>query len=882
MKKILLTLLLTVFCISISADEPLKYLVVWEKDGAKTTYALKDSPQVTFADNALVVAKDGQETSFPMGNIQRFTYESVMSGDVNGDAKVDIVDVAKTINYLLTFTRSDFPEQAADINKDGTVDSDDVTAIIELVVNRIEANKPASGQQAIGEAFYIYRNDNDFNAFFRDEVEKLEFSNYDADGNLHDEVVSQLVNTADSIYCIPLTAIDSIGFVQPETIFQPNVIKMEQKGLMDYLQAVDGMSLLFSPDIPYELQPKVDDVLLYTEFENPLLEEGFVGKVKETQNNSDAFRVDCDSIYDIFDIFEQLISIEAIKDESAASRQMVDGEWISNSNSVNFNLGYSHPLSNGEVSLSGSVEGTYIATVTYNITRKEQYINVRVNHDWQYGAHLNFKASKSFGTLVGPVTELPAIRFGPLGAPIFRFQISGAPFVKGEGNMELDFSLNSPVHSYVCEAYYRNGHFAGWNHKRPVQGSNSPSFQAAFSLNGSVQVGYMVDFWLGLDISIKGIAKNFLKLGTGLDFYIGPKLSGDFSMKVGTDTPVNYYSIYKDSKIGIDWLHVDYEFFGEASLAGHKFPKAMFCNGSIQSPLNHEWYIMPEFSDLTVEKDTEKKEATISTTPSRDILFPLSVGMGLYDSEGNLLSTQYESQNYKRENEGFEVQQTFSSLESGKEYTAKPFIKILGGEVPALPAETFELEGGETSCPDANHPHMIDLGLLSGTKWACCNVGASTPEGYGGYYAWGETQTKSVYNLDTYKYYDDSNGYVNIGSDIAGTQYDAATANWGAPWRMPSSAQIKELVNNTTSVWTTQNGVSGRKFTGSNGGTIFLPAAGARWSGELYYAGDRGLYWSSTRYESYPYFAYDLYFVSGDAYWHCSDRYGGHSVRPVR
>ena len=196
-------------------------------------------------------------------------------------------------------------------------------------------------------------------------------------------------------------------------------------------------------------------------------------------------------------------------------------------------------------------------------------------------------------------------------------------------------------------------------------------------------------------------------------------------------------------------------------------------------------------------------------------------------------------------------------------------------------AEATGDEISYTSCPDDHHPHMIDLGLPSGTKWACCNVGASTPEGYGNYYAWGETQPKDVYSQDTYQYYQDGS-YVNIGSDIAGTGYDAATANWGSPWRMPSLAQIQELLNNTTSTWTTQNEVNGMKFTGSNGGSVFLPAAGYRWSDELSYAGSRGYYWSSTLYESSPISAYYLYFYSGFAGWGSDRRYDGQSVRPVR
>ena len=177
---------------------------------------------------------------------------------------------------------------------------------------------------------------------------------------------------------------------------------------------------------------------------------------------------------------------------------------------------------------------------------------------------------------------------------------------------------------------------------------------------------------------------------------------------------------------------------------------------------------------------------------------------------------------------------------------------------------------------------MIDLGLPSGTKWACCNVGASAPEQYGGYYAWGETSEKSVYDWDTYQYYDSNGNLVNIGSNISGTPYDVAYVRWGAPWCMPSKAQCDELIANTTSVWTTMNGVYGRKFIGSNGGTIFLPAAGGRWYSGFVYVGGIGSYCSSSLEESSPYGAWSLYFNSGgvDVYYFYRDN--GLSVRPVR
>ena len=187
------------------------------------------------------------------------------------------------------------------------------------------------------------------------------------------------------------------------------------------------------------------------------------------------------------------------------------------------------------------------------------------------------------------------------------------------------------------------------------------------------------------------------------------------------------------------------------------------------------------------------------------------------------------------------------------------------------------------SCPDDNHPHAIDLGLPSGTKWACCNVGASTPEGYGGYYAWGETEEKDYYSLSTYIHYDDSSStYHDLGSDIAGTQYDVAHVKWGGSWVMPSYEQNKELIDNCTYEWTIVNGVRGQKFISRiNGESIFLPAAGFQWYDTLDDEGRLGRYWSSTLYPAAGN-AYCLSFVSYDASWNYSDSRGdGLTVRPI-
>ena len=183
-------------------------------------------------------------------------------------------------------------------------------------------------------------------------------------------------------------------------------------------------------------------------------------------------------------------------------------------------------------------------------------------------------------------------------------------------------------------------------------------------------------------------------------------------------------------------------------------------------------------------------------------------------------------------------------------------------------------------CPDTHHPHIIDLGI--GVKFACCNVGASAPWENGGYYAWGETEEKDTYNWSTYKYCDGSESTChNLGDDIAGTQYDVAHVKWGKGWKIPSNEQFGLLIN-CSSEWTSVNGVDGRKVTGANGASIFLPAAGCRWSDYTDYVGSYGFYWSSTQHPNYSNDAYDLNFRSG--YMDRNNHYRnlGQSVRPVK
>ena len=207
--------------------------------------------------------------------------------------------------------------------------------------------------------------------------------------------------------------------------------------------------------------------------------------------------------------------------------------------------------------------------------------------------------------------------------------------------------------------------------------------------------------------------------------------------------------------------------------------------------------------------------------------------------------------------------------------------------------------GGKSNNNESNvvdgHEY-VDLGLPSGTLWATCNVGENSPEEYGDYFAWGETKPKATYDWDTYKYCNGSDdeltkycssfeyGHNGFTDNLTVLQPgdDAATANWGIGWCMPTKEQWEELYNNTEHTWKAWNGVNGHLFKGKNGAVLFLPAAGFRIQSSLLVAGSYGGYWSSSLDTGDPDIAWYFSFVSDDYGVDGDYRDLGQSVRAVR
>ncbi len=776
--------------------------------------------------------------------------------------------------------------------------------------------------QNIGEAFYIYRNDGEFNAFFCEDITSIEYSYEDVNGNTYDEVVTQVVNTADGVYKIPLAAIDSVAFRVNDIRISPDYVPVDEEGYTVVSANVEtGQYVLkFSGSVP-----SIESGSVMTIIGEEIAE---VVRVQSVQYSGQQVHISAEpaSLGDVFAGGSFTLSTEQVTSNRAHSISSIGSHvfypvevsfydennryhrvkrGVPNPIDFDYNL-YTYTLDySGHEFYSNNYMKFYLQTCKLDFNL-DLIISCNFNsfaegaEKWRKGELAMQKA-----VIRGKVDTDFMLRFDAYGKkeeqldeimlkknmhkPIAaKFVVAGVPIVvvlnthlltDGSYDVEGNFSAYAGfATSTSAELGCSWSQAAGLKPYASFENNftlHDPTIEGSAHLEEKLSVFPRVTFslygLLGPSFDIKPYVRQSLDLGFYDDLIASN--SQDF---YGTE--YNMYAGY-DAAVGLSFL----------SVAGNE----PFVKSPSWKVSEAHIYKAPQ----SIKFETASSETAVAGTPIdasfrvKDILpafnqevnpaFPLTVK---FETNSGTLSKDFTSVDTST---GLATITWTPSNETSD--NKDPYLLAMmhdhNGQVIA--ADRWTPEKGETTCPDANHPHMIDLGLPSGTKWACCNVGASTPEGYGNYYAWGETQPKSVYNWDTYQYgyynYDgDYSHLVNIGSDIAGTQYDAATANWGSPWRMPSWTQIKELLNNCTSVWTTQNGVNGRKFTGPNGGTIFLPHAGYRWNGGLGYYG--GNYWSSTLLERGPEVAYYLYFDTGNAEW---DYYGGNreygrSVRPVR
>lgn len=762
-------------------------------------------------------------------------------------------------------------------------------------------------------AIYVYRNDGQFNAFYREDIDSITYSQLDTDSVLHDTYVTQEIHTSDSIYRIPVNAIDSIGFRQPETIYEKDVVKLTGE-LLEYLDSVQNLTLYFSPHMPYRLLPQKGDKLATTE-STDLLPLGFLGIVSEIIENGKNYTVNCDSL-NIDQAVSKFFTIYSVSNEEQVSeRKNVKKEDYVERNvsydlpvprSIPIKLDFSSMIGESHLSkaikeadkedilsfdtakgtgmtLEGELKPKINIDITLGINKEEMLCNVKMKMVSTWDLHVDFKKNGMF-TLEKSIKLTPRSDFMAGYVPVHL-----EPGLKFEAKIDggFGFSYDKSIRSTLNMSYsppFINSIPVKTNNtiKHDLENHPSNATWKAILIDGEMKGGLYVEAGIGHSLLWAGIrVEGGVKLETHLEvpfnintwdtaseettFYdkykdafflnFGPYVGVYFVAHAGTKTPShdNFWSSLSGT---FEWGK-DFDLFGKKFYEGYLFPSYKLKESTMK---NNSWGIKTELE--------------------RNCLIPLSIGYTLFDKDDKKTETIYYPEKFgtplgKRNFDDYMM--AFQNIDENKKYTAYPIFKFLNKEILARPKITPSI------CPEGPHPHMIDLGLPSGRLWVCRNVGAEVPEDSGNYYAWGELDAKNNYDEQNYQYYDKKNfEYVYLGSNICGTRYDVSTKREDASCRMPDTNDLEELFNWCEMREYTLNSVKGILFEGKNGNKIFFPLAGDMHGNQLTGEGQYGYYWTGTQTPGYDFGAYNLFLTDKPtATRNYGHRHLGRTVRPV-
>ena len=567
------------------------------------------------------------------------------------------------------------------------------------------------------EAFYIYRNDGDFDGFFFDQVEKMNLSKFDLDSVEHNEYVVQDIVTADSTYRIPLAAIDSIGFQQPEIILNPNLIYLDESGLIPYFTYFeagydfgtksDKVFFRLAYDTPQNILPKEGDVI--ANFTNPNYSTngpdnfgGLVFKIKSISRYDDTSQwyVYGEPITEISDIIIQLISIEEISEDATGQvrRRMAginaDGSPRKAAGSARVSLidfsGTLHrdfsPREDITIGLEAGLGLKVGLRMAYNISTERILVKTAVETKVSVAPALSAKASGSFEI---PVDGLPkflkSIKF-PAIAPLFQTRPFPDIFVRGGGELALKATLPTvalgwkQVYTIDTDRYPFMASYSmildGPENMSLSDFMDVSSTDLSLSLSGFVQTGIK----LSANIETNDWVEKVFSSSIGLNLYCGPKLEGNLTLSLAGLKQDGAYGMLKNSGIKAHALSADLEAKAQVSFLWHDPEETTFFDASRQWG-TMEFYLFPSFAPTDANYDPKTGDVVATVHPDRMTLLPCHVGMTLLDYKGDFVDKAVNPKTHYLQGFGYDFTNNFGGLACGR-YTVRPFIEIAGVEIP--------------------------------------------------------------------------------------------------------------------------------------------------------------------------------------------------------
>lgn len=528
-------------------------------------------------------------------------------------------------------------------------------------------------QSPSNDALYIYRNDGKFNAFFYSEIDSITTSKEDELGNAYDDYKSQVVWTKDSVYWIPLEAIDSVSLCKPQTEYSSGVRKIDE--LLPYITEVNGLSFNLSPTTPANLIPKKGDVLLYESFEDKKFPYGFAGAVNSINN----LTIVCDSVnledvYEEFTCFGEYIAIDEESESGSVRRRFLPKKV-----DIDVNGKYS-----GAIDISGTLRNdttsaglfvTIKGSLALDIRvicrfHKGQlpYIEVTCNPHAKFGIESGVKGTLSNKEFYREVFMVPI----PIPNSPLMVAITGGPVAKATLEASLTASTEGEL-GFGFGYKYENGegHPIGHNTSR-----NFSPFQITGNIKGSLFAGVHID--VGLYSFFKLIGVSFYQEG-GAE--VVANLSEDL---LNSDK----YEELEKAKVDFN-IKVNQGTKAELKIGKYlKFGKNVNL-GSISINLASR-KLVPSFSSPLIELSATTKAIT-SVIPEGQLLWPVSIGLGVCNQDREFVDTKFCEDSYMLpESWPYEkYMATFNGLTPGSMYEAYPLIKFLGKDIKASPSTPF-------------------------------------------------------------------------------------------------------------------------------------------------------------------------------------------------
>jgi hypothetical protein len=469
------------------------------------------------------------------------------------------------------------------------------------------------------EAFYIYRNDGDFNGFFYDEVVEMRQSKIGVDSIEYDKWVTQEVVLADTTYRIPLAAIDSISFIQPEIIFNPELRHMDLLEMTPYITARDSQTLTFSNELPTSLMPQIGNVLIG--FTGILEEGGFGGRVTSVTPSGNSIIVETEELTKMSDIFVKFITIEEVgvlEDDPnqvvcrmAGLKKIKQWEGSGNISLFNINLNLHFPIDPGSGAAGSSLDATIYfrskLVMVYKIDEDVFFIKAGASQELGLESSLTLKLSGSPDLKPADLIK-PAISIKyPVTVPIPLFQMDPMPKVGVRCGGEFDMKINFPgISGSLSEVFTFDS-----------EDPNLMSFKFTPKFN-TTPIGDIIDFAANTDFEFK--AEGFVQGGLmvecaiktnqwvskifsascGVDIWAGPKLNLAFDISgkalMSGDGPYTF----ADSYLGMNLISLDAEAYSKGSFLG-KEVKHTWLDGSIDVFPRLNFYFLNKFSNFQAE-----------------------------------------------------------------------------------------------------------------------------------------------------------------------------------------------------------------------------------------------------------------------------------------